>query len=254
MAGAAGDDEPAAWFFPDTSNNGNAEAALPCRWWLQARRGNGDGCRRGAAGGCGYNHEVGGFMRLLDALAAAKTSIDACVFTISSNDLADELLAAHKRGVTVRIVTDNDKAHDRGSDVKRLAEAGIEVRCDATSAHMHHKFCVIDNALVLHGSFNWTVSAVRHNREVITPVRDAAVVAAFAAEFNNLLTNLQATTRDRARRRVPRKMYARTNNGAKHDRDAHNCGQQRTQPFSHSHIFTARSRPRCATPSSGAAA
>jgi phosphatidylserine/phosphatidylglycerophosphate/cardiolipin synthase-like enzyme len=45
----------------------------------------------------------------------AKKSIDICVFTISDNQIVDEILKAHKRGIEVRIVTDDDKQHDKGN-------------------------------------------------------------------------------------------------------------------------------------------
>ena len=54
--------------------------------------------------------------------------MDVCVFTITCNEIADAILAAHKRGVRVRIITDDDQSKTRGSDVEELARAGIPVR------------------------------------------------------------------------------------------------------------------------------
>ena len=67
----------------------------------------------------------------------AVSQIDCCVFTITDNELADALVEAHQRGVAVRIISDNDKSHDLGSDVDRLDQRGISVRLDRTDAHMH---------------------------------------------------------------------------------------------------------------------
>ena len=53
-------------------------------------------------------------------LARTRKTADICVFTITDDRLADALLAAHARGVAVRIITDNDKAEDLGSDVGSL--------------------------------------------------------------------------------------------------------------------------------------
>ena len=53
----------------------------------------------------------------------------------------------------------------QGSDIQRLAQEGIEVRTDADpKLHMHHKFAVIDNIVLLNGSFNWTRQAVLGNQ------------------------------------------------------------------------------------------
>ncbi|MFN6312385.1 MAG: phospholipase D-like domain-containing protein [Planctomyces sp.] len=43
-------------------------------------------------------------------MATARNSIDLCVLTITDDRLTDSVLAAHQRGVSIRIITDNDKA------------------------------------------------------------------------------------------------------------------------------------------------
>ncbi|WP_157481112.1 MULTISPECIES: hypothetical protein [unclassified Lysobacter] len=39
-------------------------------------------------------------------------------------------LDSHRRGIAVRLLTDNDKRHDDGSDIARLREHGVPVRID----------------------------------------------------------------------------------------------------------------------------
>ena len=97
-------------------------------------------------------------------LRRARKSIDICVFTVSDDRISSEIRAAHQRGVRVRLITDNDKEMDAGSDVEWLRDAGIPVAVDQTSAHMHHKFALIDGEWVLNGSFNWTRSASEKKR------------------------------------------------------------------------------------------
>jgi cardiolipin hydrolase len=47
--------------------------------------------------------------RLLQFLGSARTSLDVCVFTITCDEIAGALLEAHKRGVRVRIISDNEQ-------------------------------------------------------------------------------------------------------------------------------------------------
>lgn len=47
--------------------------------------------------------------RLLQVLGSARSSIMVCVFTITCDDIADALMQAHRRGVQVRVITDNDQ-------------------------------------------------------------------------------------------------------------------------------------------------
>lgn len=47
----------------------------------------------------------------------AKETVSVCVFTITDNFLTDAILAAHNRGVLIRVLTDNQKSSDDGSDI-----------------------------------------------------------------------------------------------------------------------------------------
>lgn len=123
-------------------------------------------------------------------LSSARTSLDVCVFTISDDDITRALLDAHERHVAVRLITDDDKRNDAGSDVDRLARQGVPVRIDRTPAHMHHKFAIADGARLLNGSFNWTRSASRVNEENVMVTSEAAAVASFRTEFNRLWASL----------------------------------------------------------------
>src|SRR6478735_8584612 len=98
-------------------------------------------------------------------LQAARRTIDLCVFTLSDDRISREVLAAHKRGVALRFITDNTKEHDAGSDIGQLRQSGISIQVDRTDAHMHHKFAIFDGAWLVNGSYNWTRSAADYNAE-----------------------------------------------------------------------------------------
>lgn len=124
-------------------------------------------------------------------LKAAKRSVDLCVFTLSDDRITTEVLAAYRRGVAVRFITDNDKEFDRGSDVGQLRAAGIPVAVDRTEAHMHHKFAIFDGARLLNGSYNWTRSACEHNEENLVVTNDPGLVRSFQAQFELLWSGLR---------------------------------------------------------------
>jgi cardiolipin hydrolase len=124
-------------------------------------------------------------------LGQAARQLDICVFTIADDRLTDAVLAAHRRGVRVRLLTDNDKLHDRGSDVRQLHAAGLPIRVDRTDNHMHHKFAVADNRTVLTGSYNWTRSAAELNLENLLISDDQTLVKRYTTEFNKLWDALE---------------------------------------------------------------
>ena len=124
--------------------------------------------------------------KIISLLNRAKHSVDICVFTISDNNISKAIADADKRGINVKIITDNDKANDMGSDVYSLAKQGINIRIDRSSNHMHHKFAVIDQKELINGSFNWTRSASKYNQENIVVTNDSKLLGAFQNAFNKL--------------------------------------------------------------------
>lgn len=127
---------------------------------------------------------------IVQQLRGARRQADLCVFTISDDRIADEVLAAHRRGVSVRLISDNDKVHDDGSDVRALQAAGVPVVLDRTPAHMHHKFAIVDGAWLLNGSYNWTRSACTVNEENLVLSNDPSLVRQFAQVFEDLWRTL----------------------------------------------------------------
>lgn len=128
--------------------------------------------------------------RIVHRFKAARRSADVCVFTITDDRIARSMLDAHRRGVKLRLITDNDKAYDLGSDIREFEAAGISTKIDRTPAHMHHKFAIFDGTRLLNGSYNWTRSAAESNEENIIDTGDPDLVEAFAAEFKKLWNHL----------------------------------------------------------------
>lgn len=139
-------------------------------------------CRRGA--GCKYSHnDDDSLQALLRLLNGAERTINACVFNLTCNEIADALEAAAGRGVRVRVISDDDQSESRGSDVMSLVDRGIEVELDTSPAHMHHKFVVVDGRVLGNGSMNWTRSGVLANKENIMFTTHPGTVKAYEAEF-----------------------------------------------------------------------
>ena len=127
---------------------------------------------------------------IINHIRKAIRSIDICVFTISDDDITKEILSRRKR-LKIRIITDNDKYWDKGSDIAELIEAGVEVKADTKASHMHHKFAIYDRKYLLTGSYNWTRSAARANQENILVTRDQEVVKKYEAEFDRLWRKME---------------------------------------------------------------
>ncbi|WP_406699754.1 phospholipase D-like domain-containing protein [Singulisphaera sp. Ch08] len=123
-------------------------------------------------------------------LDGASQRVDICVFTITDDRLSDAIIAAHRRGVVVRVITDDEKAENEGSDIDRLHQAGIPLRTDRTRHHMHHKFAIFDNGLLLNGSYNWTRGASLYNEENFIVTDERRLISAYSKAFEQLWNQL----------------------------------------------------------------
>jgi len=63
---------------------------------------------------------------------------------------------------------------------------------------MHHKFAIIDNRLLLTGSYNWTFAANNKNEENLMVIDDPEIIEIFQHQFVNLWTNKYSPDRTKA--------------------------------------------------------
>ncbi|KAH7474136.1 hypothetical protein PRIC1_014450 [Phytophthora ramorum] len=168
---ALGDSFVDVLFFPDP--------AMPCKNFHSDK-----GCTRK---NCKSIHDQGSsLMTLLGYLNGSKKTMDICVFTITCDEIAEAVLEAHRRGVKVRVISDDGQAKGKGSDIEKFIDAGIPVRDDNARTYMHHKFCVIDKKILLNGSFNWSRQAVVGNAENLVIHKDGPIIGRFDEHFEHL--------------------------------------------------------------------
>ena len=123
--------------------------------------------------------EIIGFIRRCD------TRLDIAVYSLTHDEITAELIAAHERGVAIRILTDKVQASSRYADDERLEQAGIDVRRDTRSGSMHAKYCIEPGAVCL-GSHNWTKSAETKNVEHWSIIRLKYVVREYQEHFEKI--------------------------------------------------------------------
>jgi len=125
--------------------------------------------------------------KLANYISRAKKTLEICVFNITNDDLANAVIARHRAGVKVRVISDDETMNNKGNDCQKLADAGIPLEVDPEPAyHMHNKFAVVDNVFVITGSFNWTFQAGSHNQENICVIDHPYYIEKYIGEFNKL--------------------------------------------------------------------
>ena len=102
---------------------------------------------------------------IVKAIESAKESIIVQAYSFTSAPIAEALLLAHKRGVKVQAVLDKSQRTEKYSGATFLANAGIPVLIDDAHAIAHNKVIVLDERIVVTGSFNFTKAAEERNAE-----------------------------------------------------------------------------------------
>ncbi|HEY88682.1 MAG TPA: DUF1669 domain-containing protein [Thermoflexia bacterium] len=123
------------------------------------------------------------------AIGGALRSVDVAAYDFDLLRVADALVAAQGRGVTVRLVTDTDYVDEAGT--VHVAQAGIPVITDDRDPFMHNKFVVIDEHLVWTGSCNLTNNGAYRNNNNIVMLESEALAENYTVEFEEMFTTQQ---------------------------------------------------------------
>ena len=124
--------------------------------------------------------------RLLRHFEEAQTSVDLCLYLVTSQQLARAVLDLMDRGVRVRLIVDDASIGITGCQVGAFRAKGAFVRSKPLSYLMHHKFAIIDGLKVVNGSLNWTMQGILGNKENVIVTEDPIVVRSFVQEFDIL--------------------------------------------------------------------
>jgi transcriptional regulator of heat shock response len=89
--------------------------------------------------------------------------------------------------LNIRLITDEEELKLIGSVVRDLGEEGIQIRTDTSGESlMHNKFVIIDQKILMTGSYNWTVASTEVNQENVVIMENDQLVETFMNEFNKL--------------------------------------------------------------------
>ncbi|MDO9153001.1 MAG: phospholipase D-like domain-containing protein [Paludibacter sp.] len=122
-------------------------------------------------------------------LSKAKRSIVIAVAWFTDKELFGLICRLANQGINVQLLLMNDDINNQcGIAYELLQDAGGKVWKIGNGNNdtlMHNKFCVIDQQVVINGSYNWTNKA-KQNHESITVIQDAELAYQFAIEFEQL--------------------------------------------------------------------
>ena len=122
--------------------------------------------------------------RILQLLLEADRSIDFLFFAFTADDAADALIHQEEQGVKIRGVFDTSQEKTGlGSEFERLRDNNLDVRLDGHPEKMHHKVIILDERIVITGSYNLTRSAETVNDENTLVIYSEDIAEAYLREF-----------------------------------------------------------------------
>ena len=119
---------------------------------------------------------------LIELIRSARKSLKVHAYVFTSRQIADAMVAAHRRGVKVEVLADAKmNRREKGNAIPRLLAGGVPVAFETRYNAAHNKVLVVDaegpKCAVLTGSYNFTWSADNRNAENLLIVRDQCALA-----------------------------------------------------------------------------
>lgn len=125
---------------------------------------------------------------IIRTVDSAHSKIYCAIYIFTLDTIADALVRAGQRGVDVKLVIESQQAQNIGAEYPKLKLAGVNVKLDSNPALMHHKFCIVDDAIVITGSYNWSDQATNKNNENLLILHNQKLATKYNEEFSYLWT------------------------------------------------------------------
>ncbi|MBI5667180.1 MAG: phospholipase [Chloroflexi bacterium] len=128
--------------------------------------------------------------RVLQAIVAtigsAQKSVRFLTFSFTDFDVAKAIMdrAAANPNILVQGIFETTGSETQASELRTLRCAGLDARQDSGKSILHHKLFIVDDAIVITGSFNISSNATESNDENLLIIPDPDLAAQYVAEFN----------------------------------------------------------------------
>jgi phosphatidylserine/phosphatidylglycerophosphate/cardiolipin synthase-like enzyme len=123
---------------------------------------------------------------IVKRLMKAKNSIRFLAFSFTSDPIGEAMISRYKAGVVVEGVFEKRGSDSPESEYNKFRVEGIPVITDRNPRNMHHKVIIIDEEIVITGSYNFSRNASRHNDENLLIIENREIAQKYIAEFRSL--------------------------------------------------------------------
>jgi phosphatidylserine/phosphatidylglycerophosphate/cardiolipin synthase-like enzyme len=133
-----------------------------------------------------FSPEDGAAKYVIEQINNAKSSIRFMAFSFTSADIANAMIAREQEGISVQGVMERQNASGVGAVFDLLKQNKIDVLVDGNCYILHHKTIIIDDQIVITGSYNFTRSAERENDENLVIISDPELAQLYLEEYDRI--------------------------------------------------------------------
>ncbi|MDD2922140.1 MAG: phospholipase D-like domain-containing protein, partial [Anaerolineales bacterium] len=124
---------------------------------------------------------------LIELLNTVEHSVDFMAFSFTANEIGDAIKNLSQKGIRVSGVMEEQQVNSNiGTEFDVFKQAKMDVRIDGNEGQMHHKAMILDESIVVMGSYNFTNSAELRNDENLLVIYSKEIAAQFLAEFQRV--------------------------------------------------------------------
>lgn len=127
---------------------------------------------------------------IAETIRNANSSIKIALAYFNDKELFEILNQKALKGIQVDLIISSEESSyiNNVYDLINFVKSGGNCLVVSTNAAglMHHKFCIIDESILITGSYNWTVKAATRNFENIIVFYDQALIQDYLNEFERL--------------------------------------------------------------------
>lgn len=133
-----------------------------------------------------FSPNQGATKLITSTIKEAKKYIYVAAFSLTSQEIADALVGAKKRGIEVRVIVDKRQNKDMHSKSTFLKKNHALVRISNRNL-MHNKYMIIDGETLQLGSFNYSINAESKNAENVLVIHNSPdLVSLYLNEWQKL--------------------------------------------------------------------
>jgi phosphatidylserine/phosphatidylglycerophosphate/cardiolipin synthase-like enzyme len=139
-----------------------------------------------------FSPDDGVLAALVPVLESAEESIYFLAYSFTSNQLGDIIRQKADADVTIAGVMDDEQVRsNQGTEFDPFRQSDLNVRIDGIDGLMHHKVFIVDEKIVVMGSYNFSQNAEQRNDENILIIYDPVIAEQYLFEFQRVYEQAQ---------------------------------------------------------------